>query len=103
MKKIKIKGFTLIECIIALGFVAILALILLPSLNNINRINQKSEDKIRMIYALEEAIEKNKNQDLGEYSYNINGFGVEVSVEEYSPGLKKITASCDGFDLELVR
>lgn len=103
MKKIKTKGFTLIECIIALGFVAILSLILLPSLNNINRINQESEDKIRMTYALEEAIEKNKNQDLGEYSYNINGFGVEVSVEEYSPGLKKITASCDGFGLELVR
>lgn len=103
MKKIKTKGFTLIECIIALGFVAILSLILLPSLNNINRINQESEDKIRMIYALEEAIEKNKNQDLGEYSYNINGFGVEVSVEEYSKGLKKITASCDGIGLELVR
>ncbi|WP_105300278.1 competence type IV pilus minor pilin ComGE [Anaerococcus marasmi] len=103
MKKIKTKGFTLIECIIALGFMAILSLILLPSLNNINRINQKSEDKIRMIYALEEAIEKNKNQDLGEYSYNINGFGVEVSIEEYSPGLKKITASCEGFGLELVR
>lgn len=103
MKKIKTKGFTLIECIIALGFVAILSLILLPSLNNINRINQKSEDEIRMIYALEEAIEKNKNQDLGEYSYNINGFGVEVSVEEYSKGLKRITASCEGFDLELVR
>lgn len=103
MKKIKTRGFTLIECIIALGFVAILALILLPSLNNINKINQESEDKIRMIYALEEAIEKNKNQDLGEYSYNINGYEVEVSVEEYSPGLKKITASCDGFGLELVR
>lgn len=103
MKKIKTRGFTLIECIIALGFVAILALILLPSLNNINRINQKSQDKTRIIYALEEAIEKNKNQDLGEYSYNINGYEVEVSVEEYSPGLKKITASCDGFGLELVR
>ena len=103
MKRIKTRGFTLIECIIALGFVAILALILLPSLNNINRINQESEDKIKMIYALEEAIEKNKNQDLGEYSYNINGFGVEVRVEEYSPGLRKISASCDGFVLELVR
>ena len=103
MKKIKTKGFTLIECIIALGFMAILTLILLPSLNNISRVNQESQDKIRMIYALEEAIEKNKNQDLGEYSYNINGFGVEVSVEEYSPGLKKISASCDGFGLELVR
>ncbi len=96
-------GFTLIECIIALGFVAILALILLPSLNNVNRINQKSQDKIRIIYALEEAIERNKNQDLGEYSYNINGFGVEVSVEEYSQGLRKISANCEGFGLELVR
>ena len=56
-----------------------------------------------MIYALEEAIEKNKNQDLGEYSYNINGFGVEINVEEYSKGLKKISASCEGFGLELVR
>ena len=56
-----------------------------------------------MIYALEEAIEKNKNQDLGEYSYNINGFGVEVRVEEYSKGLKKISASCEGIGLELVR
>lgn len=103
MKKTKTRGFTLIECIIALGFVAILALILLPSLNNVNRINQKSQDKIRIIYALEEAIERNKNQDLGEYSYNINGFGVEVSVEEYSKGLRKISANCDGFGLELVR
>ncbi|WP_306484052.1 type II secretion system protein [Anaerococcus sp.] len=103
MKKTKTMGFTLIECIIALGFVAILALILLPSLNNVNRINQKSQDKIRIIYALEEAIERNKNQDLGEYSYNINGFGVEVSVEEYSQGLRKISANCEGFGLELVR
>ena len=103
MKRIKTNGFTLIQCIVALGFVAIITLILLPSLNKISRINQKSEDKIRMNYALEEAIEKNKNQDLGEYSYNINGFGVEVRVEEYSPGLRKITASCDGFVLELVR
>ena len=103
MKRIKTRGFTLIECIIALGFVAIITLTLLPSLNNVSRINQKSQDKTRIIYALEEAIEKNKNQDLGEYSYNINGFGVEVSVEEYSPRLRKITASCDGFGLELVR
>ena len=103
MKRIKTNGFTLIECIVALGFVAIITLILLPSLNKISRINQKSEDEIRMNYALEEAIEKNKNQDLGEYSYNINGFGVEVRVEEYSPGLRKISASCDGFVLELVR
>lgn len=103
MKRIKTRGFTLIECIIALGFVAIITLTLLPSLNNVNRINQESQDKTRMIYALEEAIERNKNQDLGEYSYNINGFGVEVSVEEYSQGLRKISANCDGFGLELVR
>lgn len=82
---------------------AIITLTLLPSLNNVNRINQESQDKTRMIYALEEAIERNKNQDLGEYSYNINGFGVEVSVEEYSQGLRKISANCDGFGLELVR
>ena len=56
-----------------------------------------------MNYALEEAIEKNKNQDLGEYSYNINGFEVEVIIEAYSPGLKKISASYEDFDLELVR
>ena len=103
MKRIKTNGFTLIECIVALGFVAIITLILLPSLNKISRINQKSEDKIRMNYALEEAIEKNKNQDLGEYSYNINGFEVEVIIEAYSPGLKKISASYEDFDLELVR
>lgn len=103
MKKIKTKGFTLIECIIALGFVAILTIILLPSLNNISRINQESEDKIKMIYALEEAIEKNKNQTKGEYSYDINGFQIDVSIEAYSPGLKKISVSCDGYSLDLVR
>lgn len=103
MKRIKTRGFTLIECIIALGFVAIITLTLLPSLNNINRINQKLQDKTRIIYALEEAIEKNKNQDLGEYSYNINGYEIEVSVEEYSPRLRNISASCDGLSLELVR
>lgn len=103
MKKIKTKGFTLIECIIALGFMAILTLILLPSLNNISRINQESEDKTRIIYALEDAIEKNKNQPIGEYSYDIDGFELEVIIEEYSPGLKKISASCDGYSLDLVR
>lgn len=103
MKRIKTRGFTLIECIIALGFVAIITLTLLPSLNNVSRINQKSQDKTRIIYALEEAIEKNKNQDLGEYSYSINGYEVEVSVEEYSQGLRKIYANCDGLGLELVR
>lgn len=103
MKKIKTKGFTLIECIIALGFMAILTLILLPRLNNISRINQESQDKIRMIYALEEAIEKNKNQTIGEYFYDINGFEIEVHIEEYSLGLKKISASSDGYSLDLVR
>lgn len=103
MKRIKTRGFTLIECIIALGFVAIITLTLLPSLNNVSRINQKSQDKTRMIYALEEAIEKNKNQPIGEYSYDIDGFELEVIIEEYSPGLKKISASCDGYSLDLVR
>lgn len=56
-----------------------------------------------MIYALEEAIEKNKNQTIGEYFYDINGFEIEVHIEEYSPGLKKISASSDGYSLDLVR
>lgn len=56
-----------------------------------------------MIYALEEAIEKNKNQPIGEYSYDIDGFELEVIIEEYSLGLKKISASCDGYSLDLVR
>lgn len=103
MKRKKNKGFTLIECIVALGLVSILAAVLLPSLNYIAKANNKLQTDTRLIYALESAIEKNKTEGIGDFTENINGFEIKVSISRYDDNLKKIRASYENYSLDLVR
>lgn len=99
----KFSGFTLIECLIALALLAIISVSLIPSLSNIYRLDVKNKEDTRLIYAMEEALERSKDMDVGEDIIRVNNFDIEVSVSDYEGDLKKIVVTCDGYSLDLVK
>lgn len=99
----KFSGFTLIECLIALALLAIISVSLIPSLSNIYRLDIKNKEDTRLIYAMEEALERSKDMDVGEDIIRVNNFDIEVSVSDYEDDLKKIVVTCDGYSLDLVK
>ncbi|EGC81798.1 competence type IV pilus minor pilin ComGE [Anaerococcus prevotii] len=99
----KLLGFTLIECLIALALLAIITVSLMPSLSNIYRLDVKNKEDTRLIYAMEEALERSKDMDVGEDIIRVNNFDIEVSVSDYEGDLKKIVVTCDGYSLDLVK
>ncbi|WP_130820084.1 competence type IV pilus minor pilin ComGE [Anaerococcus vaginimassiliensis] len=99
----KLLGFTLIECLIALALLAIIIVSLMPSLSNIYRLDVKNKEDTRLIYAMEEALERSKDMEVGEDIIRVNNFDIEVSVSDYEGDLKKIVVTCDGYYLDLVK
>lgn len=99
----KLLGFTLIECLIALALLAIITVSLMPSLSNIYRLDVKNKEDTRLIYAMEEALERSKDMDVGGDIIRVNNFDIEVSVSDYEGDLKKIVVTCDGYSLDLVK
>lgn len=98
-----LSGFTLIECLIALALLAIITVSLMPSLSNIYRLDIKNKEDTRLIYAMEEALERSKDLEVGETTIRVNNFDIEVSVSDYENDLKKIVVTCDGYSLDLVK
>lgn len=99
----KLLGFTLIECLIALALLAIITVSLMPSLSNIYRLDVKNKEDTRLIYAMEEALERSKDMEVGEDIIRVNNFDIEVSVSDYEGDLKKIVVTCDGYSLDSVK
>lgn len=99
----KLLGFTLIECLIALALLAIITVSLMPSLSNIYRLDVKNKEDTRLIYAMEEALERSKDMEVGDDIIRVNNFDIEVSVSDYEGDLKKIVVTCDGYSLDLVK
>ncbi|MDU5149707.1 competence type IV pilus minor pilin ComGE [uncultured Anaerococcus sp.] len=99
----KLLGFTLIECLIALALLAIITVSLMPSLSNIYRLDVKNKEDTRLIYAMEEALERSKDMEVGDDIIRVNNFDIEVSVSDYEGNLKKIVVTCDGYSLDLVK
>lgn len=99
----KLLGFTLIECLISLALLAIITVSLMPSLSNIYRLDVKNKEDTRLIYAMEEALERSKDMEVGEDIIRVNNFDIEVSVSDYEGDLKKIVVTCDGYSLDLVK
>lgn len=75
----------------------------MPSLSNIYRLDVKNKEDTRLIYAMEEALEKSKDMEVGEDIIRVNNFDIEVSVSDYEGDLKKIVVTCDGYSLDLVK
>ncbi|WP_297790233.1 competence type IV pilus minor pilin ComGE [uncultured Anaerococcus sp.] len=100
----KRQGFTLIECLIALAFLSIIVVSLLPSLNKISSFDYKNKQDTKLVYALEEAIERGKDMEVGPpQKININGYLINLDISNYDYGMKLIRASYGSFHLDLVR
>lgn len=100
------KGFTLIETLVALGFIALIAVLLLPSINNLMTISRKEKEASKIIYALESVIESEKipyeNKTYGTFFKNYNGYDIEISRTLYSENLDKIIAKFENYKLEAI-
>mgnify|MGYP002714402265 CR=1 FL=1 len=104
MKKIK-TGFTLIENLFAIGILAIIAILLLPSLNTLVVNSNNLRDSSSLIFAMEEAIElekANTNPSYGDDFKIVNGFDIKVTRQSYSNSLDKISVSHGKFNFEVI-
>lgn len=98
-------GFTLIETIIALGFLALIAMFLLPALSKLNENSKKFKDQAKIVYALQAAIEEEKSfsdSPYGSKLVNINGYDIYIDRQSYRENLDYIKAKSDGFELEVI-
>ena len=104
LKSKKKKAFTLIEVLLALAILSIVTSMILPSLASLFRTSRIHKNKVKTIYALEEAIEVHKDQDLGAYLYETNGLEIQISIKDYDddPDFKEITATYGDKFLDLV-
>ncbi len=88
-------GFTLIETIIALGFLALIAMFLLPALSKLNENSKKFKDQAKIVYALQAAIEEEKSfsdSPYGSKLVNINGYDIYIDRQSYRENLDYIKA-----------
>lgn len=105
MLGLKNKGFTLIETILALGFLSLIAIFLLPALSKLNENSEKFKDSPKIIFAIQSAIEEEKSSTDIEYGLkikNINGYDINVERKPYNENLDYIYASFDQYELEVL-
>lgn len=95
-------AFSLIEIIIALGLISIISLYLLPSLFSVYKNSKEIKDDSKRIFAIQEALEKSKNKDIGEFKEDINGYEIEISISDYDENLNFIEAKSKNYSLNLV-
>ena len=98
-------GFTLIETIIALGFLALIAMFLLPALSKLNENSKKFKDQAKIVYALQAAIEEEKSSvdsPYGSRLVNINSYDIYIDRQSYRDNLDYIKVSYEGFELEVI-
>lgn len=98
-------GFTLIETIIALGFLALIAMFLLPALSKLSENSKKFKDEAKIVYALQAAIEEEKSSSARSYgskSVNINSYDIYIDRQKYRDNLDYIKAKSEGFELEVI-
>lgn len=101
------KGFTLIEIIVTLGFLALIAAMLLPSINNLMTASKKEKEASKIIYALESAIENEKSKDMEDKEYghsikNYNGYEIDIIRSYYGENLDKIEVKYKNYKLDLI-
>lgn len=98
-------GFTLIETIIAIGFLALIAMFLFPALSKLNENSKKFKDQAKIVYALQAAIEEEKStldRSYGSKFVNINGYDIYIDRQSYRENLDYIKAKSEGFELEVI-
>lgn len=107
MKKNR-KAFSLLEVLIAIVLLSVICLFLFPSLFTNLDASYKMKDAANITFILQEAIETNRDKNVGTYSQNINGKDIEITIERYKNSAikantyKKIRAEFGDKALELV-
>lgn len=96
------KGFSLIEIIVGLAIITIIAIYLLPSIFSVYQNSNKIKNDSKMLFAIQEVLEKSKKRDEGEYEDFENGFEINTSVKSYNENLKYIEVKSDKYSLEVV-
>lgn len=100
----KKKAFTLIEIIIALGIIAVISILIFPSLLSLIRNSYQNKNEAKIIFALQDAIENNKEKNISEFIYDVEGIEVNLSIKEYEQNneFKIIQATYKNKSLKLV-
>lgn len=107
MKKNR-KAFSLLEVLIAIVLLSVICLFLFPSLfTNLNA-SYKMKDAANTTFILQEAIETNRDKEIGSYLETINGKDIEITIDNYENSAiktntyKKIRAAYGDKALELI-
>lgn len=107
MKKNR-KAFSLLEVLIAIVLLSVICLFLFPSLFTNLDASYKMKDAADTTFILQEAIETNRDKEIGSYSQTINGKDIEITIKKYeNPAIKantykKIMAEYGDKVLELI-
>lgn len=107
MKKNR-KAFSLLEVLIGVLLLSIICLFLFPSLFTNLDASYKTKDAANTTFILQEAIETNRDKEIGSYSQTINGKDIEITIKRYeNPAIKpntykKIRAAFGDRALELI-
>lgn len=98
----KNKGFTLIETIIGLFLISLIAIFLLPSLFSIYKNSVKIKKNSKILFTMQEVLEKSKKREIGEYEDIEGGVEVHTKVEPYNKNLKYIEVKSSNYVLDVV-
>ena len=98
----KNKGFTLIETIIGLFLISLIAIFLLPSLFSIYKNSVKIKNNSKILFTMQEVLEKSKKREIGEYEDREDGFEIHTKVTSYNENLKYIEVKSSNYVLDVV-
>lgn len=107
MKKNR-NAFSLLEVLIGVLLLSIICLFLFPSLFTNLDASYKTKDAADTTFILQEAIETNRDKDIGSYIQTINGKDIEITISNYGNSAiktntyKKIRAEFGDKALELI-
>lgn len=98
----KNKGFTLIETIIGLFLISLIAIFILPSLFSIYKNSVKIKNNSKILFTMQEVLEKSKKRGIGEYEDTEDGFEIHTKVTSYNENLKYIEVKSSNYVLDVV-
>lgn len=98
----KNKGFTLIETIIGLFLISLIAIFILPSLFSIYKNSVKIKNNSKILFTMQEVLEKSKKREIGEYEDTEDGFDIHTKVTSYNENLKYIEVKSSNYALDVV-
>ena len=104
----KKKAFTLIEIIFALLLLSLIGSFIFPAAYKNLQYSSINKERIKTLYALQEAIEKGRDMDTGTYDLSINSSKIDLRISNFNQvgledkNLVEIKAKSGNYELKLV-